>query len=209
MTDFPILGKPAAARSRLAGPLCALTLVLLILLLPNRLSEITPSAFARLPLEALLLGFLLTLPGIAGSALRILAAGLLGLSLILKLADLGVDQFFGRPFNPVLDGRFPRDGMQWLTGTVGQLGSYLAVAALALCLIGLLRLVNAALNSLQTRACRQAWCQSRFGGNRCGLAGSKFQCANNRSPANYRLANQPLAKRARQSGRLEAVRCRR
>ncbi|BBL59221.1 sulfatase-like hydrolase/transferase [Methylomonas koyamae] len=150
MTDFPILGKPAAARSRLAGPLCALTLVLLILLLPNRLSEITPSAFARLPLEALLLGFLLTLPGIAGSALRILAAGLLGLSLILKLADLGVDQFFGRPFNPVLDGRFPRDGMQWLTGTVGQLGSYLAVAALALCLIGLLRLVNAALNSLQT-----------------------------------------------------------
>lgn len=107
MTDFPILGKPAAARSRLAGPLCALTLVLLILLLPNRLSEITPSAFARLPLEALLLGFLLTLPGIAGSALRILAAGLLGLSLILKLADLGVDQFFGRPFNRYWTAVFP------------------------------------------------------------------------------------------------------
>lgn len=149
MTDFPILGKPAAALSSLIGPLSALSLVLLILLLPNRLSEITPSAFARLPLEALLLGFLLTLPGLAGSALRILAAGLLGLSLILKLADLGVDQFFGRPLNPILDSRFPRDGMQWLTGTIGQLGGYLAVAALALFLIGLLRLINAALSSLQ------------------------------------------------------------
>lgn len=146
---MPSFHQPSSRNPNLAQTFAALALLWIALLLPNRASEINAAAFACLPFEALLLAGLLLFPGSWGWLMRLAAAGTLGFGIIFKLVDLGIDQAFGRPFNPVLDSRFPADGMQWLTGSLGTPGAWLAVALIASLLIGLILLVGIALGQLQ------------------------------------------------------------
>jgi hypothetical protein len=86
-----------------ATPL-AVVVVWAALVVPNRLDDLHPAAFVRIPVEILLpIGIGLALPR---SARRVVAGVLgfaLGLLVILKLLDMGFYDELDRPFNPVVD----------------------------------------------------------------------------------------------------------
>ena len=64
----------------------------------------TPRAFARVPLEGLLLVALaLLLPVVAGRVLAVLIGVLLGVLTLVKVLDMGFFVALGRPFKPVSD----------------------------------------------------------------------------------------------------------
>lgn len=103
------------------------------LTLPNRLSWITWEAFVFYPLELLVIGLLLLVPGRFGTGFRILLALLLGLSLLLRGADLITHEIFARRFNLVFDSHLLADGSRLLDGALGSLAS--VVVGLALLLV--------------------------------------------------------------------------
>ena len=71
---------------------------------PDQVDGITPSAFVRLPVEALVLAALvLVLPWRAGRVLVVLAGVLLGLLTVFRVLDLGFYEALNRPFDPVID----------------------------------------------------------------------------------------------------------
>jgi hypothetical protein len=149
MTETFTTRFPSSVTRTTAKQISAGLLIGVALLLPNRIGDFTPQNFGRLPLEALLLALLLAIPTRANVWLRWLAALVLGGGIVLKLLDLGVERVFGRPFNPVLDSRFPADGMQWLNGVLGPLGAGLGVAAFGLFVFGLIALFDLALRHVQ------------------------------------------------------------
>ncbi len=81
----------------------ALLVIFVVLVIPNRLSDIYPDSFFRFPLEILLLGLLLLIPGSVGKVLRWLAASVLAVGLIFKIADMATFNICARPFNPIFD----------------------------------------------------------------------------------------------------------
>ena len=117
----------------------AAAIVWAVLVAPDRLDRLTPAAFARIPIEALVLvavGLLLPartrrlVAGVAGVAFGLLA--------VVKVLDMGFYQQLDRPFNPVLD---------WsnLTPAIGvvrdSIGSGATYALLVLVGLGLVLLV--------------------------------------------------------------------
>lgn len=138
-------GRPAIGLN-----IFALLYVWAALLIPSRISSINPEAFASLPLEALLLGLALLLPGRTGLAVRIGGAGLLATGIIFKMADMAAYQVFDRPFNPVLDSRFPADGMNLLQGAIGRIGAIVVAGLIVAVLIGIFLLTNTLLRRVQT-----------------------------------------------------------
>jgi hypothetical protein len=82
----------------------AAALVWFALVAPNRLTELTPSAFARIPIEGIVLGALcLLVPPRVRRVLAVVAGALLGVLLIVKALDMGFYEVLDRPFNPVSD----------------------------------------------------------------------------------------------------------
>lgn len=109
----------------------ALVLIFIALVIPNRISAINASSFLVIPLELLVIGLLLLLPGRAGMAVRWAAAVLLAVGVIFTCADMATFNVFARPFNPLFDGYLLVNGMNLLDGTIGQAGA-LAIAVLLL-----------------------------------------------------------------------------
>lgn len=110
----------------------ALLLVILILIIPNRLTDIHFSSFLVFPLELLIVGLLLLLPGRIGLVVRWVMAALLALGAIFKCADMATFKVFARPFNPVFDGYLFANGMNLLNGAIGKVGALLVAVLLAL-----------------------------------------------------------------------------
>ncbi|HDZ07988.1 hypothetical protein [Pseudohongiella sp.] len=124
------------------------------LTLPNRLAWINPPAFIFLPLEFMMIGLLLLVPGRAGDVCRWLLTLLLGLGILLRGADLVTHEIFARPFNLVFDSHLLADGSRLLTGVLGDfaalaVGFMMAVAAGLLCWLAyvMLRRIQHALRS--------------------------------------------------------------
>jgi hypothetical protein len=138
------------SRMKISLNVSALAFIFIALIIPNRISSITPLAFACFPLEALLLGLVLLCPGLVGLAARIIASFLLATGIIFKMADVGTYQVFGRPFNSVLDSHFLADGMNLLQGAIGQAGAIIAVVLLITLLVGIVVFTYAALGQVQT-----------------------------------------------------------
>jgi len=136
-------------RMKISLNISALVFIFVALLMPNRISSITPFAFAYFPLEGLLLGLVLLCPGRAGLGIRAIASFLLATGIIFKLADMGTYQAFGRPFNPVLDSHFMADGMNLLQGAIGLIGAFIATALLIALVVGIQLLVYALLGQIQ------------------------------------------------------------
>ncbi|MFB2549972.1 sulfatase [Ensifer soli] len=128
----------ASARGRGAGAALAYGIIVFaILVLPTHPAAFQPASFLRLPLEMPVLALLaLLLPRGLSRIWAGLAAVLLTLLLVLKLADLGTRSAFQRPFNPYLDLRFAADGWNLLSGTLGILPAGLAVAAAVAAIAG-------------------------------------------------------------------------
>jgi hypothetical protein len=107
----------------------ACSLVWIALVIPNELARLTPASLLRIPLEGLLIvGLLLLLRPAPRQAVGALVGFLLGLSVILKILDMGFNVAFARPFNPVVDSAYFRSAVDLLRLSVGRRN---AVAALA------------------------------------------------------------------------------
>lgn len=144
--DDNLLGR----RIKISLNVSALIFIFIALLIPNRISSITPLAFASFPLEALLLGLVLLCPGHPGLVALALASLLLAAGIIFKLADMGTYQAFGRPFNPVLDSHFLADGINLLQGAIGQVGALIVMALLMVLIVGIVLLTSVVLGQVQT-----------------------------------------------------------
>lgn len=111
--------------------------VFVALILPNRLDWIRGEAFQVFPLELIVIGLLLLMPGRAGNVARILLALLLGLSILLRIADLITHEIFARRFNVIFDTHLLADAGRLLSGALGNL-AWVLVGLLLVLLTGLM-----------------------------------------------------------------------
>ncbi|MGB2567080.1 sulfatase-like hydrolase/transferase [Micromonospora citrea] len=138
-------GGAATARGRLRTVAGAVTsvlaglLVLAVLAAPNRLDQLTPTAFLRVPVEALAAGvLLLVLRGWARRAAALLLGAALGLLAIVKLLDMGMSASLARPFDLVLDWVLLDDAYGFVTDSVGPGGAVGAAVGLVALVLALL-----------------------------------------------------------------------
>ncbi|MEU4768628.1 sulfatase-like hydrolase/transferase [Actinosynnema sp. NPDC023794] len=119
---------------RTAVTASAAALVLLALLVPGDSDSLTPAAFLRLPVEALLgVVLVLVLPERARRVAAQVGGALLGLLLVLKALDLGFDGVLHRPFDPVLDWPLLEPAVGYVDVTAGRFAA-VAVVVLAVLL---------------------------------------------------------------------------
>jgi hypothetical protein len=121
-----------------ATTVLALGLVWAALTAPDRLADLTPRDFVRLPLEALLvLAVVLVLPMAAQRPVAVVIGLALGLVAVFKVLDIGFYLALYRPFDPVVDWRYAgslvglvQDSLGRNVGTLVLIGAALGVAAL-------------------------------------------------------------------------------
>ena len=146
--DAPVQAvAPRSQGRRLAAGLLTVASVVLVwfaLVAPNELTEVTPGAFVRIPLEGLVLvGVVLVLPRRVRAVAAVAVGVALGLLAIVKLLDMGFFVALGRPSNPVVDWRYTGAAVGLLTDSVGGVRAAVSlglVVALALALLVLLPL---------------------------------------------------------------------
>ena len=112
----------------------------IVLSVPNRLAWISPAAFVYFPLEILLIGLLLLLPGRLGKFTKVVLALILVTAILLRVADLISHEVLGRPFDLIFDAHLLADGGNVLSGAMGKsvslgIGLLLVTLSLALCLL--------------------------------------------------------------------------
>ncbi len=118
-TDGP---RPGRRRGVLTG--LAAVLLFIGMVAPNRLTDFGPTAFLRIPVEALVLGALvLALPGRAGRIVAATAGALLGALTLVRITDIGFYAVLNRPFDPVFDRVLFKDGYDWLVSSFGRPGA--------------------------------------------------------------------------------------
>jgi phosphatidylglycerophosphate synthase len=135
---------PSDRRRRLRAAATVVTNVLAVLLVwlafvaPNQLSHLTPGAFFRIPLEALLLaGVALVLPVWPRRAVAAAAGLLLAALTLVKILDMGFFAAFDRPFNLVTDRSYLGAGVSLVEDIVGPVGANLAIVAAVLALLAI------------------------------------------------------------------------
>ncbi|MGY1739521.1 MULTISPECIES: CDP-alcohol phosphatidyltransferase family protein [unclassified Blastococcus] len=97
-------GPRARRVVRTATALGAGAVVWAVLVVPPRFDQLTPAAFARIPLEGLVLVAAgLVLPPRPRRVLAVVAGAALALLTVVKLLDAGYTTALDRPFNPVSD----------------------------------------------------------------------------------------------------------
>ena len=132
----------------------AVALVLLALSAPDRLEELRPTTFARLPLEALVyVAVVLALPARLHrlrTGLAVVAGVLLALSAVFKLLDIGFLEALNRPFDALIDWRYAAPLVETVRDSVGDgLGAVLLIGA-AVATVALLVLVPLAVLRVTT-----------------------------------------------------------
>ncbi len=146
LADEPVVAGDLQGRRRLVGQVAtvlAAGLVLFALVAPNQLSRLTFGAFARIPVEGLLVvALLLVLPRRTRRVTALLVGVGLGVVTIMKLADMGFYEVFDRPFHPVFDWSFLAPGVDFVATTVGQFGAVLTVVGAVLLVVGVLVLTT-------------------------------------------------------------------
>jgi hypothetical protein len=141
--------RPVAARARHPVTTAVLTVlavavVWFTLVFPIRPWQMTPGAFARLPLEGLLVvGLALVLPTRARRLVPWVVGPALGVLVLIKAFDLGFFIAFDRTFNPVEDWSYFSIGFATVRDTFGSRDEDLAIFAALV--IGLAALIVPAL----------------------------------------------------------------
>lgn len=108
----------------------AFLLVWVALTAPDELSRLTPGAFARLPLEGLLLvGLVLVVPPGARGKTAALVGLILGLLTLVRITNAAFIVALGRPFNPVTDSSYFGSALGLLIDSVGRVYAILLVTA--------------------------------------------------------------------------------
>ncbi len=123
----------------------ACLLVLFALLAPDTLSGLTPTAFARIPVEGLVVAALvLVLPARSRGVAATLVGVVLGLLIVMKLVDIGFQETLARPFHPVYDWSFFGPGIDFVRDSFGELGAVAAVIGAIVLALGLVALTTLA-----------------------------------------------------------------
>jgi phosphatidylglycerophosphate synthase len=125
----PHVARPWA--SRLTG-LLAIAVVWAVLVAPDEIGALSPAAFARIPLEGLVLvALVLLLPARPAAWLATTAGVVVGVVALLKLLDLGISVAFARRFDPLGDPVYVGAGVSFLRDALGTANAY-TVTVLAL-----------------------------------------------------------------------------
>jgi hypothetical protein len=155
--------RPRRARRILAGVITTLAglLVLSALVAPDHLDLLTPGAFVRIPVEALLgVVVLLVLPSRARTAVAALTGVFLAVLTVVKLADMGFYSVLDRPFHPLLDWAFLGDGLDYLTTSISRtaaIGAVVGAGVLAVALLALMTLSMIRVARLVARHRQTSW----------------------------------------------------
>jgi phosphatidylglycerophosphate synthase len=147
--------EPGPARRGAAVALTALALLLVwaALVAPNQTTRLTAGAFARIPLELLvLIAVAVVLPATPRRVLAVVAGAVLGAIVLVKVLDMGFFTAFDRPFNPVGDLSELGEGIETMGDAIGRSqatlvvagGALVVVAVLAVPALALLRLTRVA-----------------------------------------------------------------
>jgi phosphatidylglycerophosphate synthase len=157
------VGQPERGPVR-TGVAVALTVLALLvvwaaLVAPHQPSRLSPGAFARLPLELLVVVVLaVLLPATARRVLAVVVGAVLGVLVVVKILDVGFFTAFDRPFDPVDDWSQKGTAVETLRGTIGRSHANLAVAVVGVLGVALLALPIAALLRVTRLAAGQrAW----------------------------------------------------
>jgi phosphatidylglycerophosphate synthase len=127
----------------------ALLLVWAALVAPSQPTGLTVGAFARLPLELLVvIALAVVLPAGPRRALAVVAGTLLAVLAVVKVLDIGFITAYDRPFDPVSDSSYVGIGIETLRDAIGRSSANLALAAIVVLVIGLLALPVLALSRL-------------------------------------------------------------
>ena len=119
----------------------ALLLVWAALVAPSRPSQLDAGAFARLPLELLVVVVLaVLLPAAPRRVLAVFVGAVLGVLVLVKVLDMGFFTAFNRPFDPVSDSSYAGIGVETLRDAIGSSDANAAVAVIAVLVAGLLAL---------------------------------------------------------------------
>jgi hypothetical protein len=137
---------PRHTRFALALTALALLLVWTALVAPHHPGRLSPGAFARLPLELLVVvGLAALLPATPRRVLAVSAGALLSALVLVKILDFGFFTAFDRPFNPVDDSSYAGIGVETLRDAVGRSSADLVVAVVVVLALALLALPALAL----------------------------------------------------------------
>ena len=145
---------PAAALTVLA-----LVLVWAALVAPNQPTHLSLGAFARLPLELLVVvAVAALLPATPRRVLGVVVGALLSVLVLVKVLDIGFFTAFNRPFNPVDDSSYVGIGVETLRDAVGSSSADLAVVVTVVLILALLTLpVLALLRVTRVAAGHRGW----------------------------------------------------
>jgi len=148
--------RDAGRRRAALGTVCtvlALAFAWAAVVAPHRPGEVDAGAFARLPVELLVLvGLAVALPGLARRALAVAAGVVLSVLVLVKVLDIGFFTAFDRPFDPVGDLTQAGNAVETLGDAIGRSQARVAVAVVlaavvvlvAVCVLALLRVTRAA-----------------------------------------------------------------
>ena len=140
---------------RLAITVLSVVLVSGVLVAPDRLSQLTPAAFARIPVEGLVLvAVAVVLPAWPRRIVAAVAGILFGLLTLVKILNMAFYQEIGQAFNPVFGWVDIGPAIGVVRDTIGPTRTNIALAALWLGLILLVGAITAATIHITTVAAR-------------------------------------------------------
>ena len=137
----------------------AFLLVWAALVAPNQPSRFSLGAFARIPLELLVVVALaVLLPAAPRRVLAVVVGAVLSALVVVKVLDMGFFTAFDRPFDPVDDSGYAAIGVETLRDAVGSSGANVAVAVAVVLIVALLALpVLALLRVTRVAAGHRRW----------------------------------------------------
>jgi phosphatidylglycerophosphate synthase len=148
---------PAGSSVMLTG--VAVLFVWAALVVPNEPSDFGAGAFARLPLELLLLAAVaMLLPAAPRRVLAVLGGAVLSGLVLVKVLDIGFFTAFDRPFNPVGDLTQAGNGIDTLGDAIGRSQARIIVAVAVVSVLALILVsVLALLRVTRAAARRPGW----------------------------------------------------
>ena len=136
-----LAGSPPGARATVISAL-ALLLVWAALLVPDRVDDLAPSAFLRIPVEGLLfVVVVLVLPPRVARILALFGGLGLGALTILRLLDMGFHFAFDRPFHPLYDTAYAGSAVGLLGDSIGRAGAVVVQIGAGLLIVALIALL--------------------------------------------------------------------
>ncbi len=156
--DGAVRAEPSTGVA-VAVTVLAVLLVWAALVAPNHPEDLNISAFARLPLELLVVVVVAALlPARARRVLAVVLGAILSAIVLVKILDIGFFTAFDRPFRPLDDTSYVGIGIETLGEAIGPSAAKLVAAAATLLILAVLAIpVLALLRVTRMAAGRRDW----------------------------------------------------